>query len=288
MIKNTFNREYRLSIEKDNDDAKQALLRQKIKPFLLRRVKKEVALELPEKTESTIFVELTGAQREIYESIRLSMQEKVRQALMLNGLSRSHIVILDALLRLRQTCCSPKLLKMSEAENANSEKVEALFELLPILIEEGRKILLFSQFTSMIDLLEKEMEKRDFSYVTLTGKTRNRVEVIDKFRNTQVPVFLISLKAGGTGLNLTEADTVIHFDPWWNPQVENQATDRSHRIGQTKPVFVYKLICKDTVEEVMLSMQAKKSALVDNLLSLNKGSSSSLSVEDVNALFDLE
>ncbi len=288
LDKNSFNKEFRHSIEKEGDENKQALLRQKIKPFLLRRVKKEVAMELPEKTESIISVELTGRQREIYESIRLSMQEKVRNALMLNGLNRSHIVILDALLRLRQTCCSPRLLKMDEAHDANSDKVQALFELLPILIEEGRKILLFSQFTSMIELLEKEMESRDISYVTLTGKTKNREKVIETFRNTTIPVFLISLKAGGTGLNLTEADTVIHFDPWWNPQVENQATDRSHRIGQTKPVFVYKLICKDTVEEVMLSMQAKKSALVDNLLTLSKGESLKLTLDDVNALFNIQ
>lgn len=286
LDKNNFNKTYRTPIEKENDVEAGDGLKKRIKPFLLRRIKKEVALELPLKTETTVWVDLKGKQRDIYESIRLSMQDKVRNALLSQGLNKSHIIILDALLRLRQTCCSPELLKLEDKKDVPSEKVDVLFEMLPTLIEEGRKILLFSQFTSMIAILEKELEKREIGYVTLTGKTKDRKSVIKTFSETDVPVFLISLKAGGTGLNLTKADTVIHFDPWWNPQVENQATDRTHRIGQTKPVFVYRLVCKDTVEDVMQTLKQRKSDLVDNLLSLNQGTKLNLTEDDIKALFD--
>jgi len=233
---------------------------------MLRRTKEEVAGELPPKTEIVRSVPLTGAQRDLYESIRLTLHGKVREAIARKGLKRSHIEVLDALLKLRQICCDPRLLKLDAARKVkHSAKLELLMELLPELLDEGRRVLLFSQFTTMLGLIEKELEARRIDYVKLTGRTRDRATPIERFQNGEVPLFLISLKAGGTGLNLTAADTVIHYDPWWNPAVENQATDRAHRIGQDKPVFVYKLLTEGTVEERIQEMQARKRQLADNL-----------------------
>ena len=190
------------------------------------------------------------------------MHERVRDALRLRGLARSHIVVLDALLKLRQVCCDPRLLKMGAARGVRgSAKLEALMEMVPELIDEGRRILLFSQFTSMLDLIRPELTERDIPFVELRGETRDRITPVDRFQKGDVPLFLISLKAGGTGLNLTAADTVIHYDPWWNPAVERQATDRAHRIGQHKPVFVYKLIAAGTVEERITDLQHRKAEL---------------------------
>ena len=164
------------------------------------------------------------------------MDKRVRDAIAAQGLARSHITILDALLKLRQICCDPRLVKLEQARKVQqSAKLELLLEMLPELLEEGRRILLFSQFTTMLGLIEDELKRAGIAYTKLTGQTRRREQVIEAFRSGTVPLFLISLKAGGVGLNLTEADTVIHYDPWWNPAVENQATDRAHRIGQQRP-----------------------------------------------------
>jgi len=182
------------------------------------------------------------------------------------GLNRSHIHILDALLKLRQVCCDPSLLKLKAAENVKeSAKLELLLDLLDELLQEGRKILLFSQFTSMLAIIEKAIIKRKISYVKLTGSSTKRDKIIDKFTNGEADIFLISLKAGGVGLNLIEADTVIHYDPWWNPAVENQATDRAHRIGQKKAVFVYKLIVENSIEQKIIELQKKKKVLQDGI-----------------------
>jgi SNF2 family DNA or RNA helicase len=168
-------------------------------------------------------------------------------------------MLLDALLKLRQVCCDPQLVKIEVAKKVEeSAKLQLFLDLLEELLSENRKILVFSQFTSMLSILQNELEKKDISYTKLTGATKKREEVIEKFTSGQADVFLISLKAGGVGLNLTEADTVIHYDPWWNPAVENQATDRAHRIGQTKAVFVYKLIIENSIEEKILELQQKK------------------------------
>jgi SNF2 family DNA or RNA helicase len=202
-------------------------------------------------------------------------------------MARSHITILDALLKLRQTCCDPRLLDLPAAKRVrHSAKLELLMDLLPEQLEEGRRILLFSQFTSMLALIEPELQGRGICYTKLTGRTRKRDEVIDEFRSGAVNLFLISLKAGGLGLNLTEADTVILYDPWWNPAVEAQAADRAHRIGQDKPVFVYKLLTEQTVEERILAMQQKKRALADGIY--REGGSEpgvAFSAEDINELF---
>jgi SNF2 family DNA or RNA helicase len=261
-----FRRLFRTPIEKHGDTERATRLARRVAPFMLRRNKEDVASELPPKTEIVRSVPLEKDQRDLYESIRLTMDSKVRQAIARQGLNRSHIIILDALLKLRQICCDPRLLKVEAARKVrHSAKLELLLELLPELLDEGRRILLFSQFTSMLALIEKELKQRGIDYLKLTGQTRDRATPIQRFQNGEVPLFLISLKAGGTGLNLTAADTVIHYDPWWNPAVENQATDRVHRIGQDKPVFVYKLLTEGTVEERIQAMQARKRQLADNL-----------------------
>ncbi len=183
-------------------------------------------------TEIVRTVRLEGPQRDLYETVRAAMHQKMRDAIAAKGMARSHIIILEALLKLRQCCCDPRPMKLGVANKVgHPAKPELLMDILPELVEEGRRILLFSQFTTMLALIEAELERRGLPYVKLTGQTRNRAEPVDRFQAGQVPIFLISLKAGGTGLNLTAADTVIHYDPWWNPAVENQATDRAHRIG---------------------------------------------------------
>ena len=216
----------------------------------------------------------------------------MRDEIAARGLAKSHIIVLDALLKLRQICCDPRLVKLSDASAkktspaVKSAKLELLLEMLDELLEEGRSILVFSQFTSMLALIEAELVERKIKYVKLTGETRDRETPVKKFQNGDVKLFLISLKAGGTGLTLTAADTVIHYDPWWNPAVENQATDRAHRIGQTKPVFVYKLVARGTVEEKIVAMQAGKAALAAGILSGETGATKSLNADDLKALFE--
>jgi Superfamily II DNA/RNA helicases, SNF2 family len=282
----SFNRKYRNPIEKGKNALVQKLLQAKLKPFLLRRTKDVVAKDLPEKTVIVNRVELDGAQRDLYETVRLAMLERVKETIESKGLARSHIEILDALLKLRQTCCDPRLLSLESARGIDtSVKLDLLLEMLEELISEGKKILLFSQFTSMLDLIIPELEARQIRFVEIRGNTKDRATPVKEFQEGDVPLFLLSLRAGGTGLNLTAADTVIHYDPWWNPSVENQATDRAHRIGQKKSVFVFKLITAGTIEEKILELQAKKSALAAGLLD-NEGSlPTELTADDLVALF---
>ncbi|MEO0422575.1 MAG: DEAD/DEAH box helicase [Pseudomonadota bacterium] len=260
-----FANHYATPIEKHGKRERLEALTRRVRPFLLRRTKERVASELPAKSEFLRAASFGTHQAKLYESIRLTMESRVRKAITARGLARSHIVMLDALLKLRQVCCDPRLLPANTpgAERAGSAKFELLFEILPELLEDGRRVLLFSQFTSMLGLIEEELLKRDIGYSKLTGQTRRRDEAIDSFREGEVDLFLISLKAGGVGLNLVEADTVIHYDPWWNPAAERQATDRAHRIGQHRPVFVYKLVTEGTVEEKIIALQARKQALAD-------------------------
>jgi SNF2 family DNA or RNA helicase len=261
-----FNRTFRTPIEKHRNSDRQEQLQLRLAPFILRRNKDQVTRELPPKTQMIREAELGSAQAKLYESLRLAMVKKVSKLLEDKGLQRSHIEILDALLKLRQVCCDPRLVKLESARKVKkSAKLDALLDLLETLLEENRKILIFSQFTSMLRLIEEELQTRGISYSQLTGQTRKRDEAIALFQEGDVPVFLISLKAGGVGLNLTAADTVIHYDPWWNPAVEEQATDRAHRIGQDKPVFVYKLICSGTVEEKILRLQSHKQELAQGI-----------------------
>ncbi len=253
-------------IEKDADEDRKEDLKGRVAPLILRRTKDEVASELPPKTILVHPVELTTGQKDLYETVRATMDRRVRQAIAAQGLEQSRIVFLDALLKLRQICCDPRLLAMEEAHELASAKLDYLGELLGTLLDEGRRILLFSQFTTMLNLIGEKLRLRGVPYLELTGSSRNRGELVEKFQQGNTPLFLISLKAGGTGLNLTAADTVIHYDPWWNPAVEAQATDRAYRIGQTRPVFVHKLICTGTVEERIQKLQADKSKLADDLL----------------------
>jgi len=277
---------FRNPIEKDGNTQKLKLLTERIKPFILRRTKQEVVTELPPKTEIIRTVELEGTQRDLYETIRISMHERVQKEIAQHGMAKSHIIVLDALLKLRQVCCDPSLLKMDAAKNiTESAKLSELVNMLTEMLEEGRKILLFSQFTSMLEIIEKQLNSRKIQYVKLTGQTKDRETPINSFQKGLVPLFLISLKAGGTGLNLTAADTIIHYDPWWNPAVENQATDRAYRIGQDKPVFVYKIITAGTVEEKIIAMQKKKAQLMNNLFDPTAKTSSKLTVDDISILF---
>ncbi len=279
-----FRRLFRTPIEKHDDGERRTSLARRIRPFFLRRTKAEVATELPPKTEILRTTALEGAQRDLYETVRLAMHHKVRQALAAQGLDRSRIVVLDALLKLRQVCCDPRLLKAARHPKAGSAKLDMLMELLPEMLEEGRRILLFSQFTTMLGLIEEELEARKIAFVKLTGRTRDRATPVQRFQAGEVPLFLISLKAGGTGLNLTAADTVIHYDPWWNPAVEDQATDRAHRIGQANKVFVYRLITEGTVEEKIVKMQEEKRGIVEALFS-DRGPKQ-LEADDLEALFE--
>ena len=281
-----FQRHYRTPVEKDGNRLRAQALAQRVAPFLLRRTKDAVAKDLPPKTEIVETLALDERQRDFYDGIRLASHRHIQEVVQQQGLARSQITILDALLKLRQACCDPRLLGVAaEREDVPSAKMDWLSSALPELIAEGRRVLLFSQFTSMLRLIEATVRALGVPYCLLTGETQNRPEVIARFQSGAAPLFLISLKAGGTGLNLTAADTVIHYDPWWNPAVEAQATDRAHRIGQDKPVFVYKLIAQGTVEERILQLQADKHALASRLYTESSGSPASLTPADIEALF---
>ena len=245
-----------------------------------------MAPELPPKTEMLQTVELTAEQRTLYEDVRLAMYRHVRAEVEDKGIGRCGMVILSALLKLRQVCCDPRLLSPAEREpETASAKLEWLRDLLPEMLEEGRRVLLFSQFTSMLALIEQAVQELGIDYAKLTGDTRDRATPVVRFQSGAVSLFLISLKAGGVGLNLTAADTVIHFDPWWNPAVERQATDRAHRIGQENPVFVYKLISAGTVEERIQALQERKQALADGLYDSSGSANPQWTEEDVEELF---
>jgi len=199
--------------------------------------------------------------------VRAGVSKDLAEEIERRGVNASKILILDALLKLRQVCCHPRLLKLPSAESAQtSAKLDFLMENLPTMVDEGRRILIFSQFTSMISLIGAALDQVGISHQALTGSTKDRKALCDRFQKGEVPVFLISLRAGGTGITLTAADTVIHYDPWWNPALEAQATDRAHRIGQKNPIFVYKLISRGTIEEKIVMLQQKKRALFEGLL----------------------
>ena len=281
-----FNRNYRVPIERHGNDERLQHLNARIKPFLLRRTKEQVATELPPKTEIIHWVDLNEAQRDVYETMRLAMDKKVRDEITRKGVGRSQIIILEALLKLRQVCCDLRLVSETPPKKGStSGKLDSLLDMLDELFAEGRRILLFSQFTSMLRLIEAELKKRNIRYALLTGQTRDRRTPVKDFQSGKLQIFLISLKAGGVGLNLTEADTVIHYDPWWNPAAENQATDRAYRIGQEKPVFVYKMIARGTVEEKIQHLQQEKSDLAAGVLDGRIAGDWKLHDDDIEALF---
>ncbi|MFK7910067.1 MAG: DEAD/DEAH box helicase, partial [Akkermansiaceae bacterium] len=273
----TFRETFRNPIEKNQNQKRADALATKVGPLILRRTKDQVATELPPKTEIPHLIELGEDEKDLYETVRATMDKHVRRALAAKTGQQAQIVFLDALLKLRQICCHPGLVASTKLATGNqqlatSSKFDYLVDLLGTLKQENRKVLLFSQFTSMLDIIEEHLIATDTTYLKLTGASKNRQEMVEQFQSGAAEVFLISLKAGGTGLTLTNADTVIHYDPWWNPAAENQATDRAYRIGQDKPVFVHKLICKGTVEQRIQQMQVKKSGISDSILtaSLNQ------------------
>jgi superfamily II DNA or RNA helicase len=313
-----FDAVYRRAIEERGDRPRLELLRARIRPFLLRRTKERVLAELPPKTEIIERIELDAAQRDLYETLRLTLDDRVRKALALRGLQGASMVILDALLKLRQCCCDPRLVKVpatravsgsrpagrssAAARSAlgppddaagvqpdaahlrfGSAKLERLLEMLTELVDSDRSTLVFSQFATMLGLIEAACARAGLATLTLTGATRDRDDVIRRFQAGHAKIFLVSLKAGGVGLNLTRADTVIHYDPWWNPAAEAQATDRAHRIGQDKPVMVYKLVARGTLEETICTLQDEKRALTE--AALQDGGVTHLAADDLRALF---
>lgn len=240
-------------------------LRNMIRPFVLRRLKKDVQKDLPAKMEEAVFTKLEGEQEKLYTA------HVQRMKLMLDGQSEEEfaakkIQVLAELTRLRQLCCDPLLVYRNY--QGESAKLLMCIDLIKHALDGGHRVLLFSQFTTMLSMLQKAMQKENIPFLSLTGATgkERRMELVEAFQRGEAPVFCISLKAGGTGLNLTAADIVIHYDPWWNVAVQNQATDRAHRIGQKNPVTVYKLIAKNTIEEKILRLQEKKSELAEQLL----------------------
>lgn len=283
-----FNKTYRHPIEKQGDQQKKNKLVARIQPFLMRRLKTDVAKELPAKTTIEVNIEMNDQQAKLYEAVRASMQDNIRQIIAEKGFKRSQIQILDALLKLRQVCCHPSLLKLDtfKSQQASSAKLDYLMEMVTEMVEEGRRILIFSQFTSMLQLIEAGLQAQNIPLVKLTGQTKKRDQVITAFQSGDIPVFLISLKAGGVGLNLTAADTVIHYDPWWNPAAEDQASDRAWRIGQDKPVFVYKLVTNQSIEEKIILMQKAKAQLAQSILSVDQENEVKLSEDDVMKLFE--
>ncbi|RZJ06906.1 MAG: DEAD/DEAH box helicase [Rubrivivax sp.] len=272
----TFARHWRKPIEVNRDGARARLLAARVRPFILRRLKSEVAADLPPLTDIVKRVPLVGQQKQLYESVRVAADHMVRRILERDGFSATSLIsVLDAMLKLRQVCCDPRLLKGVEmAPHTERAKIEWLREHLPDFVAQGRRLLVFSQFTEMLTLIAAELDRSGLPHLMLTGQTAAaaRGEVVRRFQAREAPVLLASLKAGGVGLNLTAADTVIHVDPWWNPAVQAQASARAHRIGQDQPVFVYRLVAEGSIEERMLELQVRKQALADGLLGRDDGS----------------
>ena len=308
-----FRERYEVPITRERNVESQARLSRRLRPFLLRRLKKEVAADLPAKLEQVSFCELNDDQREIYQQLLSATRKEVLDAVGAQGLARSRMVVLNALLRLRQVCCDLRLLKLerkSETESWSdgvmgtdasstpqhsitpspqlplpSGKLELFSELLEEVIDGGHRVLVFSQFVTMLTIIKEQLAAEDIQFCYLDGSTTDRAAVVSRFQDTPtIPVFLISLKAGGVGLNLTGADTVIHFDPWWNPAVEDQATDRAHRIGQTRVVTSYKLITRDTVEEKILQLQQRKREVIHAMLGGEEQLTGALSWDEIQDL----
>ncbi len=281
----SFMREWRIPVEREGDNTRRDLLACRIHPYVLRRRKQEVVKELPSKISMVRNVQLEGAQRELYERVQLTMTKQLRQTVTDNNRGAGRILILNALLKLRQICCDPRLTGLKYKElSGKSAKLTLLLDMLQELLSQDRHILIFSQFAEMLALIAGELKKADIGYVMLTGNTRNRQTPVEHFQSGAVSVFLISLKAGGVGLNLTAADTVIHYDPWWNPAAENQATDRAWRIGQKKTVFVYKLIMSGSIEEKIVNLQQQKMSLAEDVLTKNRDGGALYSDEELAEL----
>lgn len=285
-----FNSRYVNPIMERQDKIVEKRLKLQIYPFILRRMKRDVAKDLPDKVENIAYCELTDEQRDFYLQVLDSTKEELFKSIEQNGLEKSRLSIFSALLRMRQICCHPRLYDKNNVKNViSSGKFEKLKAMLEEIIAEKHRILLFSQFVDMLDIVKAWLDKSGIKYEYLTGKTKDRQGAVERFNNDPtIPIFLISLKAGGTGLNLTGADYVIHYDPWWNPAVEDQATDRAYRIGQTKKVFVYRLITKNTVEEKIQKLKTIKRNLVDSVISVDRNITKSLTMDDIREIFSVD
>ena len=282
-----FKTNFETPIVKDNDIKVMNKLKLLVEPFILRRTKEQVLTELPEKTITVLNNQMKDEQEKIYINYLAQVKQEVAESIKLNGFEKSHIQILAALTRLRQICCHPGLFIKNYTEG--SSKLEQCIEIVKDATDSGHKILLFSGYTSIFEFIEKELDEKSIKYFKLTGSTKvdDRIKMVDEFNeNNDIKVFLISLKAGGTGLNLTGADMVIHYDPWWNASVENQATDRAYRIGQRKNVQVYKLITQNSIEEKIYELQEKKANLSKAILSTKETFINKLSKEDIMKLFE--
>jgi SNF2 family DNA or RNA helicase len=287
-----FKERYEQPVSQEPGGPERRRMIQRLAPFVLRRTKKAVAPELPDKIEQVVWCELSDAQREAYAKLVDLSRREVSQAEGMKNMGQVRMLMLTALLRLRQACNDLRLLGEGFEGSAapdgagDSGKLEALDQLLTEARDGEHRVLLFSQFASMLDLLQAWLEERGIDFCRLDGSTRDRPAQVDRFQSGAVPVFLISLKAGGVGLNLTAADTVVHFDPWWNPAVEAQATDRAHRIGQKLTVTSYKLITRGTVEEKILQLQQRKRSLMDALVESEQPLMDGLSMDDLAGLLE--
>ena len=282
-----FRRRYAVPIERDRDEQALHRLQRRIRPFILRRLKSEVAQELPPRQEQILYCELGPAQRRLYERVRTTYRHAVLQQVSETSTGRSTLPVLEALMRLRQACCDPALLPFPEAEEVQeSAKLDLLVETLDKTIPAGHRTLVFSQWTSLLKRVIPRLNNRKWDFLYLDGRTTKRHELVKAWNLPDgPPVFLISLRAGGTGLNLTGADHVIHLDPWWNPAVEDQATDRAHRIGQTRPVVAYRFVARDTVEEKVIALQERKRALFDMTVEQGRFPVEQLTREDIEEFF---
>ncbi len=285
-----FNFRYVNPIMERGDKTVEKRLKMQIYPFILRRMKRDVAKDLPDKVENIAYCEMTPDQKDFYLDVLDSTKEELFKSIEQNGLEKSRMSIFSALLRLRQICCHPRLYDKEMVKgDIQSGKFEHLKGMLEQIISEGHRVLLFSQFVDMLDIIKGWLERTGIPYEYLTGKTKDRQGAVERFNSsTSIPIFLISLKAGGTGLNLTGADYVIHYDPWWNPAVEDQATDRAYRIGQTKKVFVYRIITKNTVEEKIQKLKSIKRNLVDSVISVDRNITKSLTIDDIKEIFSVD
>lgn len=287
LTKKKFIENYEKPIFKDKDEESLKILNKKIQPFILRRLKKDVLKELPDKIEQKVLVDMTKEQKEVYLYYIRSLREEIQEEIDKKGYSRSHIKILTALTRLRQICCDPSL--FIDDYEGGSGKVDSLKVILEDSILSGHRILIFSQFTSMLDIIEEDLKKANIPHMYLNGSTpmEDRTDLVNDFNNGEGDIFLISLKAGGSGLNLVGADTVIHFDPWWNPAVEDQATDRAYRIGQENTVQVIKLITKGTIEEKIFDLQEHKKEMIDMVIQEGETLISKLDEDEILSLFEI-
>ena len=273
-------------MQRHGDGSDSDLLAKKIRPFLMRRLKREVLSELPEKIEHRIVAELTPEQRNVYLATLAQVKKELDETIRNEGMDKAHFRMLAAITRLSQICCHPGM--FLEGYEGGSGKMELLMELVGEQVETGHRILIFSQFTSMLGIIRDNLNQAGIKSLYLDGNTppQDRLALTEEFNKGDAPVFLISLRAGGYGLNLTAADTVIHYDPWWNPAVEDQATDRAHRIGQTRAVHVIRLIAHDTIEEKVSELQLRKKELIDLVVTPGEVLPSALSAKDIRALFD--